>query len=749
MFYKSLVVFSFISIVYSALGFFLATKEKSNPWWIISARWMFGLGTVLIFAVGSIMIHLISSHQFQYNYVYAYSSLELPTKYLVSTFWAGQEGSFLLWIFFIGILGLFLIKTAKDYEPYVMTTFSIAMAFLISMILGVKIGDLVIGSNPFKTIYEAFPGQVPLGFIPADGRGLNPLLQNYWMTIHPPVLFSGFAATLVPFTFAFAALWRKKYDDWITPAMPWTLWTAASLGTGIVMGGYWAYETLGWGGYWAWDPVENGSLVPWLITVAGLHSMIVQKKIGTLKRFSIFLGLLIFISVVYSTFLTRSGVLADFSVHSFTGLGLYGQLLIYILIFLFGGYGFLIYRWKSIPYPKEGSEIYSREFLMVVGALMLTLLGIAISAGTSLPIISQTFSGHPKTLDVAGFNTLVIPLVILIALLLGVGQMMWYSKTDVKVVAHNMLIPVAISVLSTVALIGFGVQDIRMILLGFAGFLALFSNIAVLMKIIKGNFKLAGGAISHIGIAVMLLGFIASGRYDTVGHFNLPKNEVVNVHGYDLKFIGDTKRDGKDAFLIQSPDNKIELKPIMYWSDFTQSWMRSPDIKVSFNQDLYIAPVMRQEATTENDLQNMKFEKGESKAIGKNTITFEKFNILSMAANKVSVAAVLKIKTESGEEEIQPIYGIDETKRVNSIPAKTQNGLEISIAGIDASTGKVTLAISGNTGISQAEGKEILVVEASIKPFIGLVWLGTLIMIFGFLTALYRRWLLRNQVYSE
>lgn len=744
--YKSLVVFSFISVIYSSVAYFLATREK-NPLqslWTVSARWMFGLSSLLITITSILLMYLIYSHQFQYNYVYGYSSLDLPVKYLLSTFWAGQEGSFLLWIFFIGVLGLFLIKTSKDYEPYVMSIFSLSLAFLISMILGVKIGDLTIGSNPFKTIYEAFPGQVPLGFVPADGKGLNPLLQNYWMTIHPPILFTGFASSLVPFAFAMAALWRKKYDEWLTPAMPWTIWAALSLGTGIMLGGYWAYETLGWGGYWAWDPVENGSLVPWLFVVASFHSMLVQRKTGGLKRFTIFLSLLVFISVVYSTFLTRSGVLADFSVHSFTGLGLYWQLLIFILIFLFGSYGLMIYRWKSIPYPKEGSEIYSREFLMVVGALMITLLAIFVSLGTSLPIISNAFTGTPRTLDVAGFNTIAIPLTVIIALLVGVGQLLWYQKTDKRILAHQLLIPFALAVLSTVALIGFGVREIRMVLLGFAGFVALYGNLAVLIRIVSGNFKLIGGALAHIGIAVMILGFIASGRYDTVGHFNLPKDEVVRVYEYDIKYVGASKRDGKDAFEIQSADGKFELHPIMYWSEFTKSWMKSPDIKVNFTHDFYIAPVMMQDALGEKDLRNIPFEKGESRAIGNVTLTFEKFNVLSMASNKVQVAAQFKIRSKDGIEDAAPTYGFDETKKVTSVPAKLASGLEIEVVSIDATSGKVIVSLGGNTGADVSSSKEILVIEASLKPYIMFVWIGTILMIVGFLISLFRRWKIRT-----
>lgn len=156
---------------------------------MLVSRLSFALATVLITAVFAILVYLLTTHQFQYNYVYSYSSIDLPIKYLVSTFWAGQEGSFILWIFLLSLIGLFVMQSSKDYEPYVMTLFSLAITFLMTMIAGIHVGDITIGSSPFKTIYEAFPGQVPAGFIPPDGRGLNPLLQNYWMTIHPPIIY--------------------------------------------------------------------------------------------------------------------------------------------------------------------------------------------------------------------------------------------------------------------------------------------------------------------------------------------------------------------------------------------------------------------------------------------------------------------------------------------------------------------------------------------------------------------------------
>src|SRR5690606_14018216 len=218
------------------------------------------------------------------HYAYSYSDSKLPGYFLLSTFWNGQEGSFLLWMFWHAVLGIVLIHTNRFWEAPVMTVFSTVQAFLASMILGVVLPviNYKIGSSPFILLRDSLPDapvfQVNPEFVPEEGRGLNPLLQNYWMVIHPPMLFLGFAATLIPFSFCIAGLWLKKYREWVRPAIPWSLFAGATLGLGILMGGYWAYETLNFGGYWNWDPVENAFYLPWLVLVASIHTMITYKN---------------------------------------------------------------------------------------------------------------------------------------------------------------------------------------------------------------------------------------------------------------------------------------------------------------------------------------------------------------------------------------------------------------------------------------------------------------------------------------
>ncbi|HEV8268529.1 MAG TPA: cytochrome c biogenesis protein CcsA, partial [Thermoanaerobaculia bacterium] len=203
----------------------------------LARRLYFAFAGAIVLA-SLLLMRLLLAHDFRVSYVASYSATDLPFRYLFSTFWAGQEGSFLLWVFWGALIGLVVLRTAKEQEPPVMITYVLTFLGIVAILAK---------QSPFRFLAQA----------PPDGQGLNPLLQDPWMVIHPPVMFSGFASLSVPFAFAIAAIWRKRWDGWVVRAMPWALFTFLTLGTAILMGGYWAYKTLGWGGYWGWDPVEN------------------------------------------------------------------------------------------------------------------------------------------------------------------------------------------------------------------------------------------------------------------------------------------------------------------------------------------------------------------------------------------------------------------------------------------------------------------------------------------------------------
>ncbi|HYN22001.1 MAG TPA: cytochrome c biogenesis protein CcsA, partial [Thermoanaerobaculia bacterium] len=278
------------------------------------ARLSYNFFAVSMVLTSAVLLLLLMLRDFRIEYVSQYSGLDLPAHYQLAAFWAGQKGSFLIWLLWGSLLGVLIKKAAGKDEPAVMGVYTLTLMGLLF---------ILVRENPFVMLKEA----------PLDGAGLNPLLQDDWMVIHPPIMFIGYAAAAIPFAFAMAALWRRDYDNWAARAFPWALGGFLVLGCAILMGGYWAYKTLGWGGYWGWDPVENASLIPWLFGTVLIHGLHMERTRGRYRRANYVLAALVYLSVLYGTFLTRSGVLADFSVHSFVDLGISGW-----LIALMGGF---------------------------------------------------------------------------------------------------------------------------------------------------------------------------------------------------------------------------------------------------------------------------------------------------------------------------------------------------------------------------------------------------------------------------
>ncbi len=364
--------------------------------------------------------------------------------------------------------------------------------------------------------------QIDPNFVLEDGTGLNPLLQNYWMVIHPPTLFLGFAATLVPFAYLIAGLWLKKYTEWIRPALPWSHFAALVLGAGIIMGAYWAYETLNFGGYWNWDPVENAVYVPWLILVAGIHTMITFKKSNTALKSSFVLIIAAYVLVLYSTFLTRSGILGNASVHSFTDLGLSGQLLVYLLFFTLGAIILAARAWKDIPSSEREVSMYSREFWIFLGATVLTLMAFQVIIPTSIPVYSaiiEAFGGisniAPPADQVAFYSKFQLWFAVAVAILSGVGQFFFWQKMDETKLKSELLTPYIVSLVLTALVVTFAqVFDIKYIIALAAGLFTITANVKILIGLLKkSSFKLAAGSFTHIGVGLMLIGTMFSSGY--------------------------------------------------------------------------------------------------------------------------------------------------------------------------------------------------------------------------------------------
>ena len=529
---------SLISSLVATIAFYKSFKlndlgEKKS--WINIARFAFALETISVIAVFVVLYYIISSHYFEYKYAWQHSSKSLQIEYLLSCFWEGQEGSFMLWSFWHCILGWVIIKKAGKWEAPVMISVSFLQFCLSTMLIGIYFFGKKIGSNPFVLLRNEMDAPIfqmtdYLSKI-QDGNGLNALLQNYWMVIHPPILFLGFASTTIPFAYAIAGLISKDYEGWTKPVIPWTSFSAAALGLGVMMGAAWAYESLTFGGYWAWDPVENASLVPWLVLIAGLHTNLIYRHSGYSLRSTFVFYFLSFILVLYSTFLTRSGVLGDTSVHAFTDLGMNVQLVIFLFIFIIPTIFLYFKNRKNIPTIYKEENTYSREFWMFIGSLVFFLSGLIIIVMTSLPVINKIFKTKFAVGEDAEFshNQIQIFVAIVIGVLTAITQYLKYKDSNKKEFFKKLAIPTLIALIISVFISVFGEIHYDKKGLGFLGAIhlaiftsvfAVIANAFYILIALKTNLKKAGASVAHIGFGLMLLGILISSSTKTVLSYN-------------------------------------------------------------------------------------------------------------------------------------------------------------------------------------------------------------------------------------
>lgn len=819
------VIFSFVAAVVTAFCYFKATTTTDiavKNQWLINGRVGFYSHVAAVVGVCVTLFIIISNHYFEYHYAYSHSDKKLPGYYLISTFWNGQEGSFLLWMFWHAVIGVILIFVNKFWEAPVMTVFALVQAFLASMILGVVIPviDFKIGSSPFILLRDALPDpvfKIQPEFIPDEGSGLNPLLQNYWMVIHPPTLFLGFALTLVPFSFCIAGLWIKKYSEWIRPALPWSLVAGGILGLGILMGGYWAYETLNFGGYWNWDPVENAVYVPWLILIASIHTMITYRNSETALKASMILVIMVFVLILYSTFLTRSGVLGDASVHSFTDLGLSGQLLIYLLFFLLMAIVFVAARWKEIPTTEKEVSTWSREFWIFIGVTVLCLMGFQVLIPTSIPVwnrLIESFGGNsniaPPADQVTFYSNVQIWFALAIGLLSAIGQFFWWKKMDRKVLFNELFIPVIASLLVAVIIVNAAkTYNIRYALLLFAGLFTVFSNLKILYSVLRSSPGLSGGAVAHIGVGLMLIGIMFSSGYSKTVSLNntgmliskqlsaefnnenllLFVNEPRTMAGYDIEYLGErveprhksgyvdkndiettadihtvfAKRDiyanGKrifskgDKFEIfgentyyeiafsKNGKHKFTLMPRLQVNE-QMGTVASPDISHAATLDLYThvsAPMTEEGKQDWSEPQEVKVKPHTEFFVNDYVAEVEKMTRLhelngqALPEKYVVVQASIKIKGERQDYMMEPIIVYDTASRAAPFPDELGDlGLKISVVKIEPEANEVTLSV-------QSRQKNWVVIKALEKPFVNVLWIGTLVLMAGFGIALTRR----------
>ena len=707
---------------------------------LVFPRMLMATSTTLVVIASAILTALFLTHDFSNGYVFAYSDRSLPLHFLLSSFYAGQEGSFLFWVLCSSLIAVALsgFSRKRGAEAEVMTVFLLVQTVLIG---------LALFKSPFISIWAKY-ADLPIGQLPADGRGLNPLLQNFWMVIHPPVLFIGFALMAVPYSQAIAGLWKRKPTLLSEQGLSWTLLAVSILGLGIMLGAYWAYGVLGWGGYWGWDPVENSSLVPWITATALLHTLVAQRRTGKYIRTNLVLAVVSFFLVINSTFLTRSGILGDASVHAFAdgGAGIYWLLLSFMTVICCSGAFFIILRAKDLAGEQAAGGWLTRETLLAAGSIVLLLSATVILFGTSLPIFSAT------RVETSFYDSTNLPLAILIALLIGVSLYTQWEEHDARYTARKMWKSLLAAIAATVLCVLLGMNDIATGGLVFTAFFAFFVNVDTGVRILKGDPLFLGGKIAHIGLAVFFLGVVATGKYSTKEHVVLPRGTSVQALGHTLTYTGfNVTKDQKYIFDVRADrgTTSFVLNPVMFNAG-EQGIMRNPDIVSHLTHDFYMSPQSLEPPEDGSAPAEVVFEKGQKRQIGEATLTFTGFEMGGHTSGAMSeqeaeqgVAAVLMVTQGARQEVLKPrLVPAAEAPIHTSVPSVLLGGdvelLSMNISMGEGGPSQVTIGI--RQAGAAASRPDVLVAEASIKPFVNLLWVGTVLMMIGFGLAIVKRW---------
>lgn len=733
---------------------------------------------------------LLVTHRFDVAYVYLHSARAMAPLYWLPSFWAGQEGSFLLWAFWTSILGVVLCVTSGKAERRVMPVYSVVLLFLVAMLTF---------RSPF--VSTALSAQVPdavrLMGTPTEGLGLNPNLENPWMVIHPPTLFLGFAALAVPFSFALSALLWRDWDGWLRRALPWGLFGFAVLGLAMMMGGYWAYEMLGWGGFWEWDPVENGPFIPWISLVAFLHAAQIQRVRGGFGKTTLLFGMLPFAGAMYESFMTRSGVLTDFSVHSFSALGgignglLLGALLAVVLVSV----GMLIFRARTIArhdagQPSVWEAPQSREYGYTLAVVLLTLCAMIAAIGMSAPLLTGLgvklhLAKYTASVSEDYHNKVMFPMAVLLAIGLGIGpHLAWRGRGTPD--SRRLLTAYAVSVGGALAFMGLarwlgtglaGAKLVPQLILFTAALFALVSNIPLLRHARpareggdgRGAWSI-GGTLSHLGAAVLLLGIVCLVTFvQKQSDVLLVKDTPVTVLNgqYRMTYQGQTgsfqtdknnqllfavaSTNGREHFLARLP---LALRA-MEGGD--KKLIGHPAIIHHAGGDLYFALKDGPDQFYPRGRFEEKIKLGATSTFGPYTLQFERFvrdpaaAAMAMAGQmpeRFPVWAVLNVTYHGKTSVLKPQFIIrrDSPGAPDAPEVALPGGWLLAFQNMNAGSADKN---NPNAGAMDEQGSFMLrpqgpvlegfELDVTTRPMISFVWIGTLLIFAGGLVSMRRR----------
>src|SRR6478752_1828624 len=537
-----LLLAAFVTCSYAAVVSVTGARRRSRRL-IESGIGAFYLISAIMTAASAVLINAFLTGDYSIKYVVHYSDSVQPLLYKLTSYWGGLDGSIMFWVFLLSIFGSIAVYVNRERHreliPYVVATISSVEMFFLYL--------MIVHKNPFTTF---------LTEVPADGEGLNPLLQNYWMAIHPPSLYTGFVGMTIPFAFGIAALITGHLDDsWLRAVRRWTMVSWLFLTFGLTLGMIWAYEELGWGGYWAWDPVENAGLLPWFTATAFLHSVMVQERRSMLRVWNVTLVIMTFFLTIFGTFMTRSGVVQ--SVHAFGDDPILAKLFTgFMVAILTFSFGLVIYRLPLLKSRNELDSWLSREAAFMVNNWILLFSAFFILFGTMFPTLSEAITGTRLTVAAPFFNKWMTPIGLILLFLTGVGPLLGWRKSTLSNIQKQFAWPTLFGVVTGSVLLALGLRNWGSVacftLSGFVlgtviqefswGASIRRKNtgtdfLTALIGLVGRNKRRYGGFIVHVGIVLMFIGF-AGAAYKVDQQTALKLGDKITVGRYTIRNDG-------------------------------------------------------------------------------------------------------------------------------------------------------------------------------------------------------------------
>ena len=545
------------------------------------------------------------SHDFSLEYVARNGSRATPLLYTVASLWGALEGSILLWAV---ILGGYLLAVVHRFRARIADPM-VGWALLTGLVVAMFFFGLMLGpANPFRLI---------TGVIPGDGRGPNPLLQNHpLMALHPPILYLGYVGFTVPFSFAVASLVTGRLGEgWLAETRRATLFAYACLTTGIVLGGWWSYEVLGWGGYWAWDPVENASLLPWLTATAYLHSVLVQERRGMLRVWNLSLITATFALTIFGTFLTRSGAVN--SVHAFTQSAIGPALLAFLVVVTVVSVGLIGWRANTLRSPGRIDSPVSREGAFLLNNLLFALFALVVLIGTVFPLLAEAFDGRQLSVGEPYFDTMTRPVGIVLLFLMAVAPALPWRAASGDVLHRRLIVPASAAAVSMFATAVAGLRALSPLIavglgvFAFAGIVRTFvvgfvarrrqtaeRPLVALVRMVRGNSRLYGGLVVHVGVVLFALAFSLSSSFSAKQEATLARGESVSLRGYTVTYVGDrTTASGRkktvsvDLRLERDGDSLGVWAPAQSTFAGSNQAIGTPSVRSGIIEDVYLTLV--------------------------------------------------------------------------------------------------------------------------------------------------------------